>query len=125
MSHLKITPLDIYMDLTFEKVANFAKHHHERFDGRGYPDKLKGEEIPLESRIILIADTFDAMTSSRPYRKGLPYSVAFNELKEFAGSQFDPFIVEKFILAMNREQKNGEKTFFLPIMKDRFEKEAA
>ncbi|EQC44413.1 HD-GYP domain-containing protein, partial [Bacteriovorax sp. DB6_IX] len=58
--------------------------------GRGYPDGLKGEDIPLFSRIILIADTFDAMTSSRPYRKGLDYEIAYAELEEFSGSQFDP-----------------------------------
>ena len=69
----------------------------ERYDGRGYPDQLKGEDIPLLSRIILIADTFDAMVSSRPYRKRLPYQVAFDELRQFAGTQFDPNIVNIFI----------------------------
>ena len=109
----------------FEKVAKYAKHHHERFDGRGYPDGLKGEEIPLFSRIILIADTFDAMTSTRPYRKGLSYDVAFSELKEFSGSQFDPDLVEVFIAAMTKDKADKSKTFCLRIIEGEFEKDAA
>lgn len=109
----------------FELVAKYAKHHHERYDGRGYPDALKGEEIPLFSRIILIADTFDAMTSTRPYRKGLPYEVAFSELKEFSGTQFDPMLVEKFCVAMSKEQDKNEDTFTLTIIEGEFNKDAA
>lgn len=109
----------------FKEVAFFAKHHHERYDGRGYPDNLKGEDIPLFSRIILIADTFDAMTSTRPYRKGLPYEVAFNELKEFAGSQFDPNLVPYFISAMTKEQGKNEDTFNLSLVEGDFLKDAA
>lgn len=109
----------------FQEVAKFAKHHHERYDGRGYPDKLKGEDIPLFSRIILIADTFDAMTSTRPYRKGLPYEVAFKELEEFSGSQFDPKLVEAFIAAMSKEEKKGVDTFSLNIIEGEFQKDAA
>jgi len=71
-----------------------VRHHHERYDGCGYPDGLKGEAIPLEARIILIADTFDAMTSDRPYRKALPTEIAMAELQKHAGSQFDPNLVE-------------------------------
>lgn len=107
----------------FADAAKFAKHHHERYDGRGYPDRLKGDEIPLFSRVILIADTFDAMTSTRPYRKGLPYEVAFNELIEFSGSQFDPNLVQHFINAMKKEEKTEE--FFIPIMQKSFSKKAA
>ncbi|PIP95245.1 MAG: hypothetical protein COW00_13925 [Bdellovibrio sp. CG12_big_fil_rev_8_21_14_0_65_39_13] len=109
----------------FELVAKYAKHHHERYDGRGYPDSLKGEEIPLFSRIILIADTFDAMTSTRPYRKGLAYEVAFSELKEFSGSQFDPQLVEHFCAAMAREEAKKEGTFKLTIIEGEFNKDAA
>lgn len=109
----------------FETAATNAKHHHERFDGRGYPDGLKGESIPLFSRIILIADTFDAMTSTRPYRKGLPYSVAFEELMQFSGSQFDTDLVKAFIRGMRKEEKKGEIDFEIPIMGQRFEKDAA
>jgi len=88
----------------FEKVARYAKHHHERYDGRGYPDQLKGDEIPLFARIILIADTFDAMTSTRVYRKGLSHDIAFAELLDFSGSQFDGELVKCFISGMEKEK---------------------
>ena len=81
----------------FAKTLPGVRHHHERYDGRGYPDGLMGEKIPLASRVILVVDTFDAMTWSRPYRKGLPAAVAYKELKEFAGRQFDPRMVEIFL----------------------------
>jgi HD-GYP domain-containing protein (c-di-GMP phosphodiesterase class II) len=106
-------------------VAKIVRHHHERFDGRGYPNGLKGEDIPIFSRILLIADTFDAMTSSRAYRKGLPYSTAFAELEEFSGSQFDPGLVMLFIDGMKKEEKNKDKTFHLRIIGKDFEKKAA
>ena len=70
--------------------AEWIRHHHERLDGRGYPDGLSGESVPLESRIILVADAFEAMTSDRPYRTGRPESDALEELERNAGSQFDP-----------------------------------
>lgn len=108
-----------------EHIAKNARHHHERFDGRGYPDGLKGEEIPLFARIILIADTFDAMTSTRPYRKGLPYQVAFEELRQFSGTQFDPVLAEAFISGLTKEESTNENTFYLPLMDRRFEKKAA
>lgn len=109
----------------FEKIATNARLHHERYDGKGYPLGLKGEEIPLAARIILIADTFDAMTSTRPYRKGLPYEVAFDELLQFSGSQFDPFLVKMFIQGMKKEALKGEEEFFIPLMDKRFNKNAA
>lgn len=109
----------------FHQMAVNAKHHHERFDGRGYPDGLKGEAIPLFSRIILIADTFDAMTSTRPYRKGLPYETAYAELREFSGTQFDAKIVEHFISAMEKERRKNEETFTLQVVPGDFKKDAA
>ena len=109
----------------FEKMAISVRHHHERFDGRGYPAGLKAEEIPLFSRIILIADTFDAMTSTRPYRKGLPFDVAFSELREFSGSQFDPFLVEQFIASMEIEREKNQETFNLQVIAGEFKKDAA
>jgi len=109
----------------FEKIATNARLHHERFDGKGYPLGLKGEEIPVAARIILIADTFDAMTSTRPYRKGLPYDVAFDELLQFSGSQFDPHLVKMFIQGMKKEALKGEDEFFIPLMDRRFNKNAA
>jgi diguanylate cyclase (GGDEF)-like protein len=72
-------------------------HHHEKYDGTGYPDALKGEEIPLESRILAIADAFAAMTSERVYSKELTYEVAISEIKSGAGVQFDPKLVKIFV----------------------------
>jgi len=73
------------------------RHHHERYDGYGYPDGLKGEEIPLLARIIHIADAYDAMTSDRPYRRALSHALAVQEIKKHSGSQFDPKVVEAFL----------------------------
>ncbi len=81
----------------FGKIIEIAYHHHERFDGKGYPDGLKGENIPLEVRIVTISDSFDAMTSDRAYRKGMPIDIGFEELKKNRGTQFDPELVDIFI----------------------------
>lgn len=83
----------------FRATLPGIRHHHERIDGLGYPDRIAGEDIPLSARVILIADTFDAMTTTRPYRKGLPFDVAYKELRLFAGRQFDPQLVEAFVKA--------------------------
>ncbi len=88
-----------------------VRHHHERFDGRGYPVGLMGEDIPLASRIILVVDTFDAMTWSRPYRKGLPWEVAYKELREFAGRQFDPKLVDIFLNAHPKWNPRDQEIF--------------
>lgn len=78
-------------------LAPLILHLHERYDGRGYPDGLKGEEIPLGSRILMVADAFSAMTSNRPYRKALPVSIAEKELQKHIGTQFDPGVVKTFV----------------------------
>ncbi len=70
------------------------RHHHENFDGTGYPDGLDGEKIPLSARIIMVADTMDAMTTDRPYRKALSFERTLEELRKFAGKQFDPNLVD-------------------------------
>lgn len=75
-------------------VENAVKHHHENYDGTGYPDGLVGEEIPIGARIIMIADTLDAMTTDRPYRKALPFDRVIEELRTHAGKQFDPRLVD-------------------------------
>ncbi len=111
----------------FEQIAINTRHHHERYDGNGYPDKLKAEEIPAFSRIILIADTYDAITSSRVYRKGLGHQVAFDELHEFAGSQFDPFLVKQFTKAMDKHTEKDEDKTYITLIHDleKLKKEAA
>jgi HD-GYP domain-containing protein (c-di-GMP phosphodiesterase class II) len=81
----------------FERAALDILHHHESFDGKGYPAGLQGAEIPVVSRIVCVIDAFDAMVSSRPYRKGLPYQEAVRRLNEASGKQFDPVVVRSFL----------------------------
>jgi HD-GYP domain-containing protein (c-di-GMP phosphodiesterase class II) len=83
----------------FRATLPGIRHHHERIDGGGYPYGISGDQIPLTARIILIADTFDAMTTTRPYRKGLAFEIAYKELQTFAGRQFDPQLVKVFLQA--------------------------
>ncbi len=78
------------------KVAEAILYHHERFDGRGYPFGLAGERIPVLSRIVLVADAFDAMTSTRAYQPALPVDYAVAEIQANSGTQFDPAVVEIF-----------------------------
>lgn len=82
-----------------KSIVPGVKYHHEKSDGTGYPDGIRDGEIPLAARIIAVADTFDAMTTDRPYRKGLSVDAAFSELKKYAGIQFDPAVVEAFFRA--------------------------
>ncbi len=82
--------------------VSIIRHVNERWDGKGYPDRLAGEQIPQGSRVIAVANTFEAMTSDRPYRKGLPDDVALKELASYAGVQFDPACVEAFIRAYRK-----------------------
>ncbi|MFA6451122.1 MAG: HD domain-containing phosphohydrolase, partial [bacterium] len=79
------------------------RHHHERYDGYGYPDVLKGDDIPLLSRIIHIADAYDAMTSDRPYRRALTHDLAVQEIRKHSGSQFDPNVVDSFLHVFEKE----------------------
>ena len=85
-------------------MGSIIRHHHERFDGAGYPDGLAGEEIPLESRIISAADTFDAVTSERPYRGAMTVEEAKEELRRVAGSQLDPDCVEALLNVLERRE---------------------
>jgi diguanylate cyclase (GGDEF)-like protein len=78
-------------------IELIVRHHHEAFDGQGYPDGLRGEQIPLGARIIAVADTFDAMVSARPYRKACTLEAALAELRRCRGTQFDPLVVDAFI----------------------------
>lgn len=95
----------------YARLLPGVRYHHERFDGKGYPHGVKGEQIPLESRIILVADTYDAMTADRVYRKGLAPEVAYKELMDFAGTQFDPKLVEIFLEAQPTWGKQDMKVF--------------
>jgi putative nucleotidyltransferase with HDIG domain len=83
-------------------VAPVIRFHHERYDGNGYPDGLKGEEIPLLSRILFVADAFDSMTADRPYRKAPGMEYAIYELLACAGTQFDPGVVHAFLKIVNK-----------------------
>ncbi len=74
------------------EVASIVRHHHERVDGTGYPDSLKGEAIPLLARILAVADALEAMTSDRPYRQAISREEAACELRANAGAQFDPHV---------------------------------
>jgi len=78
-------------------VAAIIRNHHERWDGAGYPDGLSGEHIPVGSRILALADTFDAMTSQRPYRSSLTMAEAQKEIARHLGTQFDPTIGQTFL----------------------------
>lgn len=79
------------------QVGTIVRHHHERYDGKGYPDRLAGEQIPFGSRVISVVDMFMAMTEDRPYRKGLPVEAAIKELRRVSGAQLDPHCVAEFL----------------------------
>ena len=81
----------------FQDIIPIVKHHHERYDGNGYPDHLKGEDIPYLARIAAVADSFDAMTSKRTYRDSLPIDVVISEFKRCKGTQFDPNLADLFL----------------------------
>ncbi|MCA9509749.1 MAG: response regulator [Myxococcota bacterium] len=87
------------------EIVPCVRHHHEWFDGSdsGYPYRLRGDQIPLPSRVILVADTVEAMTSNRPYRNALPLDVVVRELHKYSGSQFDPTVVEAFLTLLEDE----------------------
>ena len=90
----------------YSGLAEYALSHHERWDGRGYPKGLKGKDIPLFSRIICVADSFEAMTADRPYRKGMSVDDAILEIKRCSGTQFDPEIANLFVSKVLSESQN-------------------
>ncbi len=94
---------------TFKDIIPIVYHHHERYDGRGYPGKLKGEEIPLLARIACVADAFDAMTSKRTYRNKLPIEVVTEEIEKNSGTQFDPKISKVFLDIIKNDYKEIEE----------------
>ena len=93
---------DIVRAAELPNEARWVRHHHERYDGGGYPDGLCGDGIPLESRIILVADAFEAMTSDRPYRRAPGQEFAIAELRRNAGTQFDPAVVDALCRVLDR-----------------------
>jgi putative nucleotidyltransferase with HDIG domain len=99
----------------FKECARFVRGHHERWDGQGYPDKLQGETIPLGARIIAVADTYDAMTTTRPYRTALPLSEAKRRLKEGAGSQWDPRCISAFLKLLETTPLGQPEPTMLPV----------
>jgi len=88
---------------SINNLIDYVIHHHERYDGKGYPDGIAGEDISLGARILCVADSFDAMVSERPYRKSMTIEEAFQELEKCSGSQFDPKIVKLFIKIMRNK----------------------
>ncbi|NIV14296.1 MAG: HD domain-containing protein [Aliifodinibius sp.] len=97
-------------------VASIVRHHHERFDGSGYPDGLQGEAIPFFSRILAILDAYEALVSDRIYRKAVDINQALLEIKNNSGKQFDPFLVDVFLRVIHNESNgkyypNGEDKF--------------
>ncbi|MFP4461677.1 MAG: HD-GYP domain-containing protein, partial [Thermotogota bacterium] len=94
-----------------KEIVTIVRYHHERWDGSGYPEGLTRNRIPEESRILAIADAFDAMTSDRPYRGSLSWEYAISEINTYAGTQFDPEISKTFVSFINQEWKYDlEKT---------------
>jgi len=93
-----ISPLE-----ALKNLKPLIRHHQEYYDGKGYPDNLSGEAIPIACRILSVVDTFDAMTTDRPYRKALPIEAAMAELRRCADSQFDPAVVDIFITILDKE----------------------
>lgn len=93
----------------FKDVIPIVKHHHERFDGNGYPGKLKGEEIPYLARIAAVADAFDAMTSRRTYRDSLSLDIVKTEIEKCKGTQFDPECADAFLDILNNDYKKIEE----------------
>jgi HD-GYP domain-containing protein (c-di-GMP phosphodiesterase class II) len=89
-----------------QKVIKGVRSHHERYDGNGYPQGLKGEDIPLLARILCITDSFDAMISDRPYRKGMGEKMALEELIKYSGRQFDPSLVKVFLKIFKENRRD-------------------
>lgn len=104
-----------------EEILTIIRHHHEYWDGSGYPDGLKEEQIPIGSRILQVSDTFDAMTSTRPYREAWPIEIALVELKRLSGKQLDPHIIETFFKIPEEKLKIIQNLPFRSLLSDLYE----
>lgn len=123
-SALIIEPFTVEQFL--QQVVPGVRHHHERIDGRGYPDGIEGDEIPLYARLILIVDTYDAMTEDRSYRRGLPIEKVYEELQRCAGTQFDQQLVKMFLQAHPHWHKQGQQEHtIITLEQDSSQKQAA
>jgi putative two-component system response regulator len=91
------------------RVRELVYHHHERWDGEGYPHRLVAEQTPLGARIVAVVDAYDAMTSNRPYRRGMPQEAALARLTEASGTQFDPYVVQCFIQCLEEGLPSNER----------------
>ena len=91
-----------------DRANEIVRHHHERWDGRGYPDRLAGADTPFLARILAITDAFDAMTSDRPYRACLAFDAAMDEIRKCAGAQFDPELAGVFLTLTDQELAAAE-----------------
>ena len=104
MYHTALSNASIFAD-----IIPIVKHHHERYDGHGYPSRLAGKDIPYLARIVAVADTFDAMTSKRSYRQALDFDYTMNEIERCKGTQFDPEIADVFLdILRNEPEKISE-----------------
>ncbi len=109
---------NLFEDNEFDNIKDYARHHHERYDGRGYPDKISGDEIPLGARILCLADSFDAMTTQRSYNRPKKLEDAIFDLKTNAGGQFDPQLSEIFINLLRQEPEKLKETLGISIDND-------
>jgi HD-GYP domain-containing protein (c-di-GMP phosphodiesterase class II) len=102
--------VDILRDVEyFKDVTPIVESQQEWYDGSGYPNKLKGEAIPLGARILAVADAYDAMTSIRPYRPSMDQEEATSRLREGAGTQWDPLVVDAFLRMLDRQQDDMQE----------------
>ena len=108
-NHPKIGAQILSNATLFEKAIPIVKHHHERYDGFGYPEKLSGENIPYLARIAAVADSFDAMTSRRTYRDSMPMDIVIEEIRKNKGSQFDPNIADTFLNILSNHYNEIEE----------------
>lgn len=105
-AELSVEMLEPFLERPFFRfVVPGVRYHHEKFNGKGYPFGLRGTEIPLAARIIAVVDTVDAMTNTRPYRKALSMEKAFQELRDFSGTQFDPDVVAAYLSAQENKKE--------------------
>ena len=101
----------------FDKGTPLVRYHHERFDGKGYPEGLKGEDIPLGARIISVADAYQAMTEERTYRRALSQEEGIAQLIQGSGTQFDPHVVESFIRVIQASHQTMPPSAHVPTEK--------